>query len=254
LLEAVRYAVGPWNFQDISPEAAMGPNNMFLRSVVLRINEARDLGNFDRYKFYEHMKPFMASPPVTLSVADKYIRAHPVFNVCGIIITTNHKTDGIHLDADDRRHYVTWSDVTKEAFDKQYWNKLWGWYDKDKSCLGLRHVAAYHRDLSRFDAKATPPKTAAFHAIVDVGRAPEEAELADALDRLNNPPAVTIAMLTDKSHPAEPIHEWLKERKNRRAIPHRLEACGYVPVSNEAVKDGYFVIGKKRHRCMPRQT
>jgi hypothetical protein len=27
-----------------------------------------------------------------------------------VIITTNHKTDGIYLEPDDRRHYVAWSD------------------------------------------------------------------------------------------------------------------------------------------------
>jgi hypothetical protein len=32
-----------------------------------------------------------------------------VFNCLGFIITTNYKTDGIYLPADDRRHYVAWS-------------------------------------------------------------------------------------------------------------------------------------------------
>jgi hypothetical protein len=36
---------------------------------------------------------------------------------------------------------------------------------------------------------------------------------------------------------------WLKDRKNRRAIPHRLENCGYVPVRNDADKsDGQWKI------------
>jgi hypothetical protein len=246
LLEPVSYAVGLWNFKDASPEQVMGRFNGFLKSVILRINEARDLGNYDRYKFYNKLKGYTAAPPKTLRIDEKNLPEHYAFNVCGVIITTNHKTDGIHLDANDRRHYVAWSDEQKESFAKDYWNRLWGWYEEKG---GIRHVTAHlaRLDLSGFDAKAPPPKTAAWHAIVDVGRAPEEAELADVLDRLNNPPAVIVAMLTEKAHPAEPIHEWLKERKNRRVIPHRLEACGYVQVRNETVKDGYFKIGKKRH-------
>jgi hypothetical protein len=29
-----------------------------------------------------------------------------VFNVLGFLITTNHKTDGIYLPLNDRRHYI----------------------------------------------------------------------------------------------------------------------------------------------------
>ena len=40
---------------------------------------------------------------------------------------------------------------------------------------------------------------------------------------------------------------WLKDRKNRRAILHRLENCGYVPVRNDADKsDGQWKIDGKR--------
>jgi hypothetical protein len=51
---------------------------------------------------------------------------------------------------------------------------------------GIGHVAAYLAalDLAPFDAKAPPPKTAAFWAIVDAHRAPEDAELADVLDSI----------------------------------------------------------------------
>jgi hypothetical protein len=47
--------------------------------------------------------------------------------------------------------------------------------------------------LSAFNPKAPPPKTPAFWDIVDANRAPEDAELADILDRLGNPAAVTLA-------------------------------------------------------------
>ena len=52
-----------------------------------------------------------------LRVNEKFLREYYIFNVIGFIITTNHRTDGIYLPADDRRHYVAWSERTKDDFD-----------------------------------------------------------------------------------------------------------------------------------------
>jgi hypothetical protein len=48
-------------------------------------------------------------------------------------------------------------------------------------------------DPAEFDPKAQPPKTAAFWDIVDANRAPEDAEVADALEALKNLEVVTLA-------------------------------------------------------------
>jgi hypothetical protein len=117
LLAPIRDAVGPWNFTEIVPTQVMGRFNSFLRSVVLRISEARDLGEFDRFKFFDHTKNFLASPPEVLRIDEKNLREYSVANCCGVVITTNHLSDGIYLPADDRRHYVAWSDRTKESFN-----------------------------------------------------------------------------------------------------------------------------------------
>ena len=252
LLEPAKYAVGPWNFREASPKQVMGRFNNFLKGTILRISEARDLGEYDRYAFYDHSKTYTAAPPDVLRVDEKHLREYSIFNVVGVIITTNHLTDGIYLAPDDRRHYVAWTDLTKESFGKDkdeckaYWDKLWRWYGKGG---GRRHVAAHlaELDISKFGAKAPPPQTAAFHAIVNVGRAPEEAELADTLDLMGNPDAVTIAMLIEATAPEHfSFHEWLSDRKNRRSIPHRLDRCGYVQVNNNTAKDGYFVVDGER--------
>jgi hypothetical protein len=242
LLAPVREAVGPWNFDEVSPTQVMGRFNGYLKSVVLRVNEARDLGIADRFKFYDHLKPITASPPETLKVDEKNIREHRIFNVCGVIITTNHKTDGIYLPADDRRHYVAWSDHTKEQFGSDYWQRLWCWYQQG----GLQHVAAYlaKLDLSSLDPKAPPPKTPAFWDIVNASHAPEDAELADALDRLGNPPAVTLDMVRNVASAEFQI--WWADRKNRRSIPHRFERCDYCAVRNEGRKDGLWIINGTR--------
>ena len=242
IIEPVKRAVGPWNVHEVSPKQMLGRFNGFLKSVILRINEARDLGDIDRYAFYEYLKAITAAPPDVLRVDEKYLREYSVPNVCGVIITTNHKTDGIYLPADDRRHYVAWSDLTKEDFTADYWAKLWNYYDNG----GDRHVAAYLRsvDLAAFNPKAPPPKTEAFWAIVDASRAPEDAELADVLDALGNPDAVTLVRVHGMA--TGDFQNWLGDRKNRRQIPHRFEQCGYAPVRNDARSDGLWVINGKR--------
>jgi hypothetical protein len=269
LLEPVKRAVGPWNFLEVSPKQMMGRFNGFLKSVILRVSEARDLGEFDRFAFYDHLKNYTAAPPDVLRVDEKNLREHNVLNVCGIIITTNHKADGIYLPADDRRHYVAWSDRDKSDFTEAYWRQLWQWYDAG----GDRHVAAYlaNLNISNFDPKAPPPKTAAFWAIVDASRAPEDAELADVLDALGNPPAVTLSQIVQRAAAADDpaiVHRptsnsndgsapataarpnsfghWIRDRHNRRIIPHRLEKAGYVPVRNDTATDGLWKINGRR--------
>jgi hypothetical protein len=190
LLEPMKDAVGAWNFHEVSPKQISGRFNGFLKSVILRVNEARDLGDVDRYRFYDHMKAYTAAPPDVLRVDEKHVHEYSVFNVCGVVVTTNYKSYGIFLPADDRRHYGAWSERTKDYFSKDYWDTLWRWYGQG----GIAHVTAYLAalDISDFDPKAPPPKTVGFWDIVDASRAPEDAELADAIDSLGNPDATTI--------------------------------------------------------------
>src|SRR5215469_2128018 len=181
----LKHAVGPWNFIEISPKHISGRFNGYAKSVFLRVSEARDLGEVNRFDYYEQMKVLTASPPEVLRVDEKNLREYDVFNVCGVVITTNYKTNGMYLPADDRRHFVAWSAAKKEDFDEAYWNQLWQWYEAG----GFGHVAAYLRTLnvSDFNPKAPPRKTPAFWEIVNANHAPEEAELADAIDRLSQP-------------------------------------------------------------------
>lgn len=244
LLEPIKHGIGAWNFAEVSPSQMMGRFNGFVKSVILRISEARDLGESNRFAAYDHSKTYTAAPPDTLRCDEKHLREHNVFNVCGVIITTNYKTDGIYLPADDRRHFVAWSELTKEDFDKKYWKQLWGWYRKG----GIEAVVAYlsSLDISAFDFKAPPPQTPAFWAIVDANRAPEEGELSDILDELGNPDAVTLDSIANQA--TNDFSQWLDDRKNRRAIPHRMEKAGvgYVPVRNKDAKDGLWKIAGKR--------
>ena len=147
ILEPVKHAVGPWNFSEVAPRQLLGRFNGFLKCTVLRLSEARDLGDFDRFAFYETMKTYLAAPPDTLQIDEKNIREYQIVNVLAAIITTNHRADGLYLPPDDRRHYCLWSDSKKEDFPESYWNEFWRWY----SAGGLENVAALlrTRDLSQ---------------------------------------------------------------------------------------------------------
>ena len=246
LLEPVKRAVGPWNFAEVSPQQLLERFNGYLKSVILRISEARDLGDVNRYQFYDHLKAYTAAPPDVLRVDEKNTKEHNVFNCCGLVITTNYKTAGIYLPADDRRHYVAWSDLTKESFVADYWTGLWHYYEHG----GDRHVAAYlaELDISEFDAKAPPPKTAAFWEIVDASRAPECGEMADAIDALiqdkGNVDAITIEQVASRA--SSSFGDFLRDRKNARQIPHRFEDVGYVAVRNNNAKDGLWKVDDRR--------
>jgi hypothetical protein len=69
----------------VTPIQTIGRFNGFLKSVIMRISEARDLGDLN----YDHMKIYTAAPPDVLRIDEKNLREHSVFNRCGVIITTN---------------------------------------------------------------------------------------------------------------------------------------------------------------------
>jgi len=245
----------------VSPQQILGRFNGFLKSVVLRVSEARDLGEFDRFAFYDHMKSITAAPPDVLRIDEKNRQEYAIPNVCGVIITTNHKSDGIYLPADDRRHFVAWSDLDKSAFDAAYWTGLWQWYAKG----GFDVVAHYlqNLDLSGFNPKAPPPQTNAFFEIVNSSCTPEDAEFADALDSLVTaqvqgakpawPQAVTIAAIRGATTSSDFI-SYLDDRRNSRRIPHRFEACGYTSVMNPHTADGLWRPNGRRQVIYARST
>jgi hypothetical protein len=243
LLEPVKQAVGPWNFCEVSPQQVLGRFNGFLKSVILRVSEARDLGEFDRFAFYDHSKALIAAPPDVLRIDEQNRQEYAIPNLTGVIITTNHKADGIYLPADDRRHFVAWSDLDKTAFTPAYWNDFWRWYESGGSAVVAHYLAA--RDLASFDSKAPPPQTEAFFDIVNASRAPEDGELADALDLLGWPEAITLTDVINTTSSAD-FQSYLKDRRNSRRIPHRLESVGYVPVRNPDADDGLWRINSRR--------
>jgi hypothetical protein len=182
--------------------------------------------------------------PPALQRHAPHSHADRILNCVGIVLTSNHLTGGIYLPADDRRHYVANSTLTSADFNDGYWTKFWRWYEQE----GFSHVAAFLQecDISKFDPKAPPPKTPAFWEIVESNVAPENIEIADILDSLGNPDAVTIDTIDRKAN--KELRDWFRDRKNSKTIQHRFRDCGYVPVANPDSKQGLWVINGKRQR------
>jgi Family of unknown function (DUF5906) len=238
LLEPVKRAIGPWNFHEVSPTQMMGSFNGFVKSTILRINKARDLGETDRFKFYDHLKVYAAAPPDVLRINEKFLREYYMFNCLGIVISTNYRSDGIYLAEQDRRHFVAWSELTKADFTADYFNALWDWYDAG----GAGHVGAYltELDLSDFNPKRPPPRTDAWCTIVEDHRDPGEDELLDAIDKLGNPDALIVADLIE----AAPGLDWLHSKP--RLVRHQLERCNYNRVNNPDRKKAIWKIKDRR--------
>lgn len=247
IVEPMETALGEWNLKEVAAGQTMDDrNNGFLETVMLRISEARDFGEKNRYSFYERMKPWLASPPKVLSVADKWIKLHPVFNVAGVIITTNYKVRGIYLPPDDARHYVAWSDFTKEdfgtpeAYDK-YFAALYFWYEFEG---GYANVSEWlmRRDLSDFNPKAPPPLTEAWHQIVSANMPAESAELTNLFEQMGNPNAVTVKQVIHAAATGDGALEWVNAGK-RNQIPGQMTDAGYVSVNNPSRRDGLWKVG-----------
>ena len=181
-------------------------------------------------------------------VDEKHVKEYNVLNVVGMVITTNSR-DSLFLPSDDRRYFVAWnSTLEKSDFPQSYWNEFYKWLDNG----GNEFVAHYlgTLDLSGFDPKAPPPKTRAWSQIVRSSCSPEDNEMRDALERINNPPAVTVGMVTAGINFAP----WLRDPANRKRIPHRFAACGYVEIENPYAKDGRWRIGSEKQVVYARKA
>src|SRR5215831_7925118 len=165
LLLPFKRALGDWNCYEAKPATIMSAFNGYMRSILLTINETRDLGEVKRIDFYNHMKDVIASPPETVLVNEKHEKAVHVLNICLVIMTTNHRLDGIYLPPDDGRHFPVWSDVIKEQHDPEFFIEHYDWLNSG----GDAHVAAYLRalDVSDFNPGRPPPLTDLFHEIVE---------------------------------------------------------------------------------------
>jgi hypothetical protein len=238
VIEPLKRAIGAWNFAEISPQALLGSFNEFVRSVVLRISEIKDLGDIDRFAFYEATKTLMASPPDTLRCNPKYVKPYHVMNVTGVIMTSNYKVSGLYLPADDRRHFVAWSNSERKNFSEAYWARYWARLENGGAAAVAEHLR--NLDLSGFNPKAPPRQTQAFWEIVDSLRSAEESIMGDMVESLGAPAILTTWFVAEeaKRQNLNRFAEFLEDPKSRRKVSMELEANGYQRLNNRYDKRG----------------
>jgi hypothetical protein len=274
ILEPLKRCVGSSNFRDIEVSHIFEKFNPYLKSVILRISEARDL-EANRYQFYDRTKTLITQP--TNVCNEKNLRSYTIVNCRGVVITANEK-NSLYLPADDRRHFVAWSPLSKGDFSEDYFTVMYEWFFKG----GDRHIFAYLQsvDLSKFNASAPPPLTAAFHQIVGVSIPSEDSELADILQEIGEKPgrctcprdddgaalpdAVSLYEIVNfakNNITWSSIFDWIGDRKNFRAVSYRMNNLGFVSVRNGLANDGAWPLGPskgkdyvgmmtKRKRCI----
>jgi hypothetical protein len=248
ILEPAITALGSWNCSDVQPSMLNSEFNPFLQAVLMRINEARDSGDVNRFQLYQHTKIWMAAPPMQLTINQKGIPTYKIPNIVFPIITTNFRQGGLYLEADDRRHYVAYSEITKEDFGtgeehEAYFIDLFRWLREDG---GNGHVAALLRtlDLGGFNPYGTPEKTPAFWAMVAYDTSPEEGPLADLLESLGSPVALTKENLISRAEGN--FLSFLQDPKNGRSVNRKLEKAGYITVENPESGQGLWRVGGSR--------
>lgn len=250
IVEPLRHGVGEYNFHEVSPHDVMDKWNDYMCNAVVRVSEARDLGDIKRWSLYEKMKTMLAAPPETLRIDAKYKPQFHALNAANFVITTNHQFDGLYLPADDGRHYVAGTNTTRNQViggDENFFRDYYRWYLNSGRNHIVAFLHAYDLDAAGFDAKSPPPKTEAFYRMVSTNVAPEVAWLKDVITRLGNPAAITPQQLRSNTGENRDLRQWLEEPKYRRVLPLRLEECGYVPIRNLDASDGYWAIKGVRH-------
>lgn len=247
MLVPIRRALGAWNVREAKPIEIMGNFNPYMRSIVLIINESRDLGEVKKYHFYDHMKDIIATPPEVYPVNDKHEKTTHVLNVCLVVMTTNYRTDGLYLPPDDARHFPVWSDAVKEDYEPGFFKDHYRWLKHD----GVAHVAAYLRslDVADYDPGEHPPQTEMLREIIDASVPQEVGWIQDVMEETGWTPKVFIidSLISRAQNHAE-LKEFLENKGNRKIIPHRLERCGYTKVRNPQHGEGRWrIAGKMQH-------
>ena len=139
LLEPVKRAIGPWNFAEVKPQQVLGRFNGFLKSVILRVSEARDLGDVDRFQFYDHMKDYTAAPPDVLQWMKSTSASIP--SLIAAVSSSHQITRQTAFICQPMTDAISWHRpiLQKKTSRQRIGTAFWSWYERG----GHGHVAAY---------------------------------------------------------------------------------------------------------------
>jgi hypothetical protein len=265
-LVPLKAAIGAWNARDITPDDVFEPFKPWLETVLLIVNEVRPSNDDARaHAMYNILKPLTAAPPETLPLNDKYVKLRHIRNVLRVIVTTNHPSH-FRLERDDRRWLVLESPLQprwpEAEGDSDYFKNYFAWLEDG----GADAVAAWlrSRDVSRWDPKAAPMRTPAWHRVVDSWTEDDDA-ISRALERLPNevhedgrqssesgrPPLFFGQEILDASF--DDKEEITKLMTSTRRRGHRFDELGYeVFKARWMGSDGRFTARQGEHQYRSR--
>jgi hypothetical protein len=241
ILSFLREAIGPSNFKEVDPKTILESQfNGWAQGVLLRVSEAKNLGDTNRYKLHEAMKTLITAPPETLSINHKNMKPYSIPNIVGVVITTNYKEDGIFIDDNDRRHDFLWSDTSVEELGKDYFVKFLEWRDKGGGMDAVVHLLNT-LDVSDYRPGAAPVRSEDFHEVVASHKSSAQLGLMDAIEKLGNPDAFTMAQVLNVA--SGEFKDWHGEKKNLAQLGFLIKKAGYSKTLNkEEVTSGRWKI------------
>jgi len=244
-LTPIRAAFGKHNVSEIGADSLSSQFNEWLAHKHLII--IQEIWTGSKRELSNQLKPLLSSPPDEIMVNEKGVARYPIPNICASIMLTNHK-DAVSMAAEDRRYFVMWTDARPEQ--SEYYSAFADWVNDPEN---QSHVLYYlmHRDVSKFNIKAPPPKTKAKMEMVDATMTRGENTIAVIRDLLKEAPLKDIvsengiyAMLHDMA--PDIAREVVKIPKFSPRYPIRkaLVELGYTKLDIMAVKR----IGNKVHQ------
>ena len=133
-IEACWEEYGLGYINSISPVDIMSPYNDYIQCLLLRISEAADLAESNRWTFNERLKVLIAGHPDHILVNKKYGFKYWCDLYCGVIMTTNHLDSGLYIPIGDRRTYVIKCasavdcGLETPAEKREYFTNLFKWF------------------------------------------------------------------------------------------------------------------------------
>lgn len=171
-IDACWKAYGEDKVRNVAPANIMSDFNDYLaNTLLLRISEAADLGEVNRWTFNERVKVIIAGHPDLMQVNPKYGFKYWLHMCHGTIITTNHLDDGFFISERDRRYYVikcaTWQELGMNVSEgNAYFDELFNWFNtpNEMNYNGYELIGMYlyyYRNVEKFQYSTCPEPTKA---------------------------------------------------------------------------------------------
>jgi hypothetical protein len=237
---------------EVSPEEVMGSFNDFLMSKLVRINEASDTGDFDKFKFAQRTKTMFARTPDTLRVNRKHQQPIVVENRANFIMTTN-SLSSLSLSENTGRHFIAmtkveygwqkrkgWDDWAREEMGEPH--GFFAYYFKALDAGGWRDVVAHLKtiDISGFNPAAEPVETLGYGVMRTRGQGDLHQFVEGLIERWGRPATLTSQDITESPDYKHALFMGELSRPKNGHLPNVLAELGYKPQHSRATRDGRF--------------